>query len=625
MTGIKNLNDIFNEKGRQTLDLLLRSERVTIYEKLDGLNLCFTITSNGVDFFKKNRASVIGTVERTLTEMYEKPIQHIEGLNLDWSSLQGMTFGMVYFPSLQPNLLTYDSMPLNNLILSYVEDENGKKIFDKNLLDAYSETFAIGQAPILFDGKLDGTQIEKIFRFIENNNLDDKEPFAVYILKTLGIDSTILSENFYSQIEGLIFRFEDKDGNATSTKIINPYFENLSKEQKEKENVDHNYYLILSDIVDFLLNIDIQKIRLDKKELEDRYVELISILFNKFIKNRIEDYTEMSIQLPEYLMKNYNQLNLDRIKNKETYEYVISSLNLREIFRIFLASFRKRRTRENFIFNKNLNFDFNNIFESIKTKISTLENEENKDESIDEAFITYSEFERIYVNDEDSEDVLGLDLNSYLRKQPDLIKGFVETKFDINNFMSTMFVKTKRRKIRKDEREECILLIDSFDPITNLILDFSNHIYNKERRKIFLVSVAPRQEHYSKNIIENAFKNLIEQYEAFVDYAFLDRPNLKKIIEMYSDKYKFHKVIANSKYSKFIDMQIISNYRDNNYLNLADEEKDSYDFYQNDLSIVHASNRALEDSKFTEFKKHVPDCIANQFTDILRNFKFYNG
>jgi hypothetical protein len=619
--GMRNLKDIFIKEGKKTLNLLLSSDRITIYEKIDALNFSFTVNEEELEFFKKNKTSFIGSVERTLTSMYEKPIEHFNSLLFDLEKHLGYTFGFYYFPDYNPNIIKYTTLPKNNLILAYVEDEKGNKIDDLETLELFASLLEVGNPPILFDGKFTSEQISDLYSYVESTEEEiEKEykglSFTEYMFQVLNInkENSTIKDISKEQIEGLIFRFGDLEGNYTYTKLMNPWFEEIVKQNKKKEGLDHNYYLILSDIVDYLMTINISNIRLTKQNYEDRYVELISKMFNKFVKYKGDDYLELEIHLPEYLQKDFNNLNLDRIKNKKTLEYVLGSVNLKEIFRIFLASFRKKRRGENFIFTKRMNKFFNEIVDEISDKVTF-------DELLSESFITFDEYQKIFIDNVPSEEVIGINLNSYLRKQPAYIKDYVETSFNINDFMSSAFVEVEKRKTKRDDRKKAMMIIDTFDPMNELVYEMCLYIYEQTEIPIFLVATYPRQSHYTDEILEKIFNDMVNSHEAFENYIFIDRPNIKKIIDAYGDEYRFEKIYANNKFQKFIDVQLEMNYRDNNHLLLPAKHEDVYDYYQSDKSLIVAADRALEQTSFTQFKQHVPDNYANLFNEISAEYQ----
>ena len=130
MSGINHLYDIYNKKGEDFVNQLFNSF-VTINEKMDGTAFTFERDekTGKFKFFKRDQRNPITFVDRTLMKYYEKPIQYIESLppNILEEIPRGWRFGLEYFANNKPVEITYDRVPKNNLILSYVHQyEDGK-------------------------------------------------------------------------------------------------------------------------------------------------------------------------------------------------------------------------------------------------------------------------------------------------------------------------------------------------------------------------------------------------------------------------------------------------------------------------------------------------------------------
>jgi hypothetical protein len=622
----KSLKEIYTEKGKSILDDLLNSERITIYEKLDGINFGFVYENGDFTFFKKKPNTPIGSVDRTLSSMYEEPISYI--YELDKKMFQGSdkwVFSFDYFPNINPVTLQYGSQPRNNLVLNYIDDGTGQKILDVELLNLWADKLDVGRVPIIFDGKFTTDQIEQIFKYLNYtkdeitlklNDISFTEWLYSVINPTL--DRTTLNPDLKGNIDSLFFRFENSKGDVYYSTIKNPYMEELLKQNKNVET-DHNYYLILSDIVDFLLKKDIPNIKLKSTTFDDRYLELISGLYNKYMKLKEKDYSELYLNLPEYLTKDFNRLNINLIKDKQTLDLISRSKINKDTFRIFIASFRKKRNSENFIFNQTMNLYFNQIVDDINNVCAYSKDEET---GLSESFITFKEFERIFINGEDSEEVIGADIDTILRKQPDIVTGFVDVDFNVDNFLSSIFVHTEKRKRRRDDRTVVNLLIDTFAPFSRSLEEFVNFGYSQGGIPYIIICVRNKNSVFSEDILEGIFKALLskEQYE---DYLFVDRPNLRKIVTAIESKYRINKIVGNDRFMKLLNIQILDNYRNNNILDFVDSDEEEAEYYTTDNSLYVTTNQSLYNSEFSEFRKLVIDEYANMFNEFLRKFNGY--
>lgn len=81
MSGIKNLTEIYKNKGKDFTEKLFNNE-VTITENLDGSSFSFEkdFIGDSISFYKKDQSNPITKVDRILMSYYEKPINYIESL-----------------------------------------------------------------------------------------------------------------------------------------------------------------------------------------------------------------------------------------------------------------------------------------------------------------------------------------------------------------------------------------------------------------------------------------------------------------------------------------------------------------------------------------------------------------
>jgi len=84
---------------------------------------------------------------------------------------RGWRFGLEYFANTKPVEITYDRIPKNHLLLSYVHEygDDGKikkTIQDKGELDNWADLLGVDRAPIIFQGYLTDDQKDKITDFL---------------------------------------------------------------------------------------------------------------------------------------------------------------------------------------------------------------------------------------------------------------------------------------------------------------------------------------------------------------------------------------------------------------------------------------------------------------------------
>lgn len=622
MANIPNFIDIYNTKGKDFFNNLI-NYRITVYEKLDGNNFGFKVGVGGINFFKKKFTDSIGTIERTLTKMYEYPIEHITSKidiikeNLD----DGYSVGFIFFPDTKSVYVDYDRLPKNQLILSYVEDEKGNKIDDVDYLNYVADLLDVDRPPIIYQGQLDYEQLSNIYTYLSLTTDEvmveyGEVNFAKFILGLLSqeLKKTTLNDDTKNNIEGFIFKFSNSD-EVFYSKLINPHFEYIVSQNRVDYTLDDNYYLILLDIINFTKGLDIGSFHLKSEIFGDRYIELISKIYNQFIKLKGDDYIEVQFNTPKYLKRDMNKLNMRNIKNNTTLNNIIFSKNYEELFRIMLASFRRKRDIKNDLFNTYINKSYKQLVDTIINKCAF-----DGSGYLNEGFISFPEFRDIYIYGKSSEDILGFDLENYLRETPKEIVDFLGSNFDINNFMKSIFVKTEKRRIRSDEKSVPVnLIIDTFDPMSNNVYDLCTYLYESTSIPFVLVVCETSNPAYD-TIVLSKILEVLKDHIMFKDFIMIKRPNLEKIVKMFAGKYEVNRIFASSIFKSMIDVQLVSNYKDNNYMNFKKDYKTIAEYYAHDKNLEVRTNDALSKNNFPEFKKLVPLVYSNLYGDIIKNY-----
>lgn len=613
MNSIKTIKELYTELGEKFYDDLLSSE-FTVYEKLDGNYFGFAVRPDkSLEYFRKNLNSTIGEIDRTLTQLYEKPIEYFNNLNSDIIEIlpDNYKFGFFYFPNTQPLSIEYDKLPKNNLVLNYVEDENGNKINDLTTLQYYSNILNVENPPIYFKGKLSEEQKNEILEYLSLDEEDRNIEIASKILKILipDIKNTFLKDSIDGDLKNLFFKF-DNGNEVKYSKLFDESFSGLVK-KNTREN-DDAYYLILSDIIDFLLQEDIEKIKLPKKDFEKRYISLICKLFNKFIRQNGDYYLDFEFFAPN--KKEYHRINDDLIRNKETLINISQSLNFEELFKIFLGSFRKRRKRKHPLMGEKTLRSFNKIVDDIIEKCSF-------DYNVNESFITFDQFQKIYIDGEDSNDVVGVDLDVYNRENVQRTAEYRIPTFDISQFLSTCFLDASDIRPRKYNKKKPVvnLLIDTFNPMTNFQYDVCKKSYEELNTPVYLIVIKSEYPAFKNETLIKILEAL--KTEEFIEgFMLIDRPLLSTIYNHIKSDYNINKLICNSKWDIYMDIQIKTNKLNGNTFNILDDEL-PIEYYEEDESIKLKVKNALEAKDYKKFKDVVPVQYSNMYNEIILNLK----
>jgi len=382
-SGIVHLRDLFDKRGEEFI-LPLLNEYVTINEKLDGSAFCFEKQiDNSFLFFKRNQDEPINLIDRTLVKYYEEPINHIESLSDSVKDLipYNWRFGCEYFSNNTPHEIHYEELPQNKLILSYIHVKNAsdkllRTIQDKEELNEWADDLAISRPPIIFQGLLNDKQKEKILDFATSSFEEAVEKFKTtsfvsYVISVLNpnMKRLALGTSLSSPIEGIVFRF-GKEENVTLAKLIDPTFEEIMRTKaKARQETDTNLYeLTLIDMVNYIQSMKFKSIRIAGKTFEEKYVDLISKIFVRFINSTGEEYANLEIIEPDYLKRPEFALNIDMIRNAEAKYLMEDQPWTRRLFKIMLAAFRKVKRRGKGLMTSDVVFQFNKVVSTVHNK-----------------------------------------------------------------------------------------------------------------------------------------------------------------------------------------------------------------------------------------------------------------
>ena len=314
---MKELVDLYNSAGKDFLDSLFR-HYVVVSEKVTGTSISFEKKSQRtVVFYKGNRETRITKVERTLNRYYEDAINYLESVfeMIENEIPENWVFCLQYFSDNTPSTVTYKEKPKNGLMLTHIQIYEGNKLIkiieDPRIIYDWGEMLDISYSIPIFQGKLTSEQKNKIKDFLEVPKEEQLEIFktsslAEFIIKTLNPNLThsALQTNLTDPIDSIVFKFYKPGETKTiSAKIIDPYNINLlHKTKSNKLSLDTNELLLL-DVLTYIEQRGISNIRLLEENPDERYIELISNLFNNYIFARGHSISGISIDTAK-LIKN---------------------------------------------------------------------------------------------------------------------------------------------------------------------------------------------------------------------------------------------------------------------------------------------------------------------------------
>ncbi len=507
VTGINYLYSEYSKNPKRIETLL--AKKVEISEKLDASRFSFQIRDNSsFDFFKRNDV-LISKVDRTIAKYYEKAIDHLENLSDEKLSQipDNWKFVTEYFPNLQPVTISYDNLPLNNMVLTsiQVKNPNGKLIeliTDKKTLDTWADIIEIEKPPIIFEGLLDDSQKEKIISFLNtpSEQLEQKfktENFTSFLITVLNpeLKKTLLNNDISKEIEGLIFRFDGKEVLRVSSPEM---MQKGKKGERKPEKPSDIYNLTLVFIQEFMISLDFSKIKLKEKTFEERYIEFVSKCYNLFLETTIykQNFENgMDFELPKFLTREESNLNFKFVKDTVTQKNLLKSSANKELFKIMLASLRNHKKKPSGYFTKELVSHHNELVDKIADYVNGGISEN--------VLFSFEEFKSVFLTEGENSDVFGNSLNEKIMTREDLdrITKDIESpaEFDsysdsekeeekLNPILGTfknMFSKSEKEEDKKIE-EVCIMT-GNFNIPHNGILSCIEDACVASKKKVFLI------------------------------------------------------------------------------------------------------------------------------------------
>jgi hypothetical protein len=460
MPGIRDLRDIYEKKGAAEIVKHL-SGNLTITEKIDAHRFSFEKNSDGsFSFFKKNDNRNLTIVDRTISDLYEKAISHIESLpNYVKNNIpENHRFGFAYFPSDKPLRIEYKKIHPSKLILTDVTQraENGKvkRVYeDVTFINRWAKSFNVGEMPIIFHGKLE----ESTKDILINLFVGDARNNAFF---TQHINSAF--EKTYTQnhiIEGIVIKNEEG-----LVQIKDPAFGLFESAYEPQESRDF-YDLTLLQIESFIQNDFKMPQSFSSASADARYIDLVNQAFNAYVEsNRVDESLDPSFLQPK-ILGSHGQLSRKFIRNNKTISYLNRSKIYEELYKVFLSSFRKKRKAHGLL-TESFAGSFNQIVENIQF------------------LTTYNPI----IEDENEE--IGDTENS---KTPDYTTGadIVDAKEVIDTFKvisSIQLAFNHKKKEVKPAKTEVVVFIGNFTPMNN---DHLRHIekFIEEEKKVILCHV----------------------------------------------------------------------------------------------------------------------------------------
>lgn len=629
MSGINHLYDLYNKKGKEFVDQLFNTY-VTVNEKMDGSAFTFERDkeTGKFKFYRRDQRNPITLVDRTLMKYYEKPIQYIESLppHILEQIPRGWRFGLEYFANTKPVEITYDRIPKNHLLLSYVHEygDDGKikkTIQDKGELDNWADLLGVDRAPIIFQGYLTDDQKDKITDFLRTpfEGLVQKfktQSFVRYIISTLNpkLTKTALNDDLDKDVEGIVFRFGEpsKENEPVLAKMVDPVFTQMAKDKsmKQREDKPSDFLgIALMDVMNFILEKGVDDFRVDGDSEDERYISFMSDVFAKFLDKYSDKYRGADFEEPEYLKREEFRLNKDLVDDRRVLKYVNDDESFESLFKLMLNSFRKIKSRASGIVTKGMMEQMNLLIRDIKDYIE----KPRKGKLNESSFPSFLDFRKEmapsvqYLKEEDEE--TEADENPFYS-----YREFITALETIDNTPKGIVAEADQGKLK-----DVNLIVGRFQPFHNGHLKMAKFLKEKNGNPAVAVVVYPGNNKsgkspFSEDTIKKYMDGVVRDEKEIVDYIIVQRGLIGSAIVKLLDKgYKAKLVGAGEDRMNDYTKQI-------EYVKKSDIGDKMQDLKLVETPRVTSATKvreAIKDGDYTGFKKLVPKGVDNAY-DLLK-------
>lgn len=605
MAGLNHLKEVYDKKGEDFLNNLLNNY-VIINELVNGT--FFGVKKNKNDQFKYfKKAGEITYVDRVLMKYYEPAIRYFESMPLEKRQRipSNFYFGFEYFTNGDSFSNKYDSLPKNNLVLSYIHklDDAGQivsTVQHKEQLDKWADYLGVERPPIIFEGHLNDEQKTAILDFVyaptdELFNKFKTTSFSKYILSALEADSekSFLRSGPATNMDTIVFRFYDEtqenpEASVFLAKLVDPLFTKKG-EATPKENKTQDYiWLIVIDLMNHFEVYDVTDLKgaiEGPGAFDEKYVKLINKIFKDFIEEYKEKYEGLELEIPDYLKRPEFELDKNLVRDPQVIKIIESNETYREIYKILLNFFRRVRKKSN------ANFFTPNLLTQLNLIVNKIKNIIMGDEIYESLFPSFSEF----VDSPSSEVMLS------------------EKEFSEKN-------------LSKEEPIPVNILIGNFQPVTMGHIKAAQKMKEKNGNKTYLVGIKNNKRTqvspFSLEETRVMLERVQQEYSDLIaDVKLVESGKIEEILEALHPTYEPE--LWGTSERRLKDYLLQLDYVKKKKIPLRISDK----FKLVELPVYVKSEevlKTLEDSDFLKFKKMVPSSVAPHFFNLQKELLSVN-
>lgn len=375
---LQNIRTYFQEVNRNEFMEILKNPCV-ITEKVQASSFHTKRTDLGYEYFKSGSKTPLSKIDRTLVRYYEPAIKFFESIDkeLREEMPKNWKFGFDYMIDTKTVDIEYDKLPKNGLILTHIQvlsnadhSQIKKVIRDPKILYKWADLLDVQRPHVLYQGVLQSDQKDKLINLLESSDQEWKDSFKnlsfarfVYGIFGQSINKTALSDSLDQDIDSLVLNFFD--GKTVKTFKMCELIEDFKDDRKPS----HMYQISILDIIEFVDGFNFESITLESDEAEQRYIDLICILFNKYIEKNASRYIGANFDSAEFASSENFKISTKYIQDSNTIEILDGNDVTSEIFKIMLGSFRNKRKKESDLINSDMLLVLNNLIEKIESVV----------------------------------------------------------------------------------------------------------------------------------------------------------------------------------------------------------------------------------------------------------------
>lgn len=590
MAGLSHLRDVYEKRGKEFLENLL-NKTVIINEKIEGAYFGAKRDANTdkFNFFKKD--SKISYIDRVLSKYYESGVTHFESLGHDTikSLPENYVFGFDYAPGRKSPLTISHIKVLNeNYQIESI-------IHDREELNGWADKLNVNRPAILFQGKLSEDQQVKIqeFVFTPLEKLSEKfktHSFTKHIISILspGLDENSQTNLDERSIDEIVFRFYDEspstDDSAILAKLVDPVFYDNSKSIPKTEigkKSDDYIWIIVSDLMNFIESYrlsDLRAFTITGETVEERFISLINHLFVEFIKEYGDKYSDLDIQVPEFLTRKEFEVNSDLANDQRIVELINKNPNYKEIYRVFINTFRKKKIK----INSPLFTD--SMKANLISQIEKLSQVAMGDQLFENYFPSFNEF----VGDE---------------KTP----GYFET-YDLQH--------GEQRKVKKVN-----VMLSEFQPIHKGHIKSAKLLTEKTGVPTLLICIHPGKQTkrfpFKKETLGNSLSKLVaSDPQNLAGHVIISDGNIESILKSIKPQYEPLSIAAEPSRIKDIALQLELAKKRSRNLNI---KRDTKLIEIPADSISETLLKLIKEKNYGNYKEYTPSSVHSEFYNLNKD------